>query len=204
MPRILYMMYMAGLVLLLAGCGGTNMLRSYSDPAAEGQLMNRIAVLAFSPRAESREEFERVFAEYLRERGNDAVEAHTLRQDGMEPTRDALRELVAAENLDGVFTVSVLSGDPSEIGQPDKTAYRPDRDGDLYEYFFRSRRSMDNPDKAPIQGLVYLESRLYATRNARVAWGGLTASDEVENLETFTRRFADAAVFEMAAKGYVK
>ncbi len=207
MSRYIYMIgSVLGLIVLLeiAGCSGTGIQRSYNDPTAEGQLVGRIAVLAFTPNPEVKVEFEMVFANYLRERGNDAVEAHTLRQSDLEPTRDALRELVKAEKLDGVFTVRVLPGDPNQTGEAKKTAYRPDRDGDLYEYFFRSRRSMENPDKAPVQGLIYLESRLYATKNAQVTWGGLTVSEVDDDLSVFTKHFAEAAVFEMAAKGYVK
>lgn len=194
-------------LFLALGCGGTGVLRSYSDPQAEGRQLEKIAVLAFSPDPEVKARFETVFAEYLRERGNDAVEAHALRPEAdtdREPTRDDLKQLVNEEALDGVFTVRVLAEDPNQPGETEKRAYRPDRDGDLYEYFFRTWRDVLRSDPAPPQGLVYLESRLYGTHDAKVVWGGMTVSDDVEDLDTFTRRFADAAVFEMAAKGYVK
>jgi hypothetical protein len=199
----LYIVCMAA-ALTLGGCGGTGILRSYSDPAAEGERLERICVLAFHPNAEVKAEFERDLAGYLRERGNEAVEAHTLGDGSIEPTRAALRALVEAEQLDGVFTVRVLPGDPNQPGETEKKAYRPDRDGDLYQYFFETRREM-LPDRAMASaGLIYLEGRVYRTSDAKVVWGGMTVSQVDESMARFTERYADAAVFELAAKGILK
>lgn len=209
MPRPLPAFFLRSSLTLLAvtvliyGCGGAGLLSSYNDPTAEGHRLDRIAVLAFHPNPEVKAKFEKDFADYLRKRGNDAVEANTLASGTIEPTREALKELVVAEKLDGVFTVRVLRTDPRQEGNAQKTAYRPDRDGDLYQYFFQTRRSMVPDGQVADDALIYLEGRLYKTSDAQVAWGGLTASQNDQDLNKFTQQYADAAVFAMAAKGYV-
>jgi hypothetical protein len=198
LPTLISILYMAG------GCGGAGLLRSYNDPSAEGHRLDPIVVLAFHPNPEVQKQFEKVFADYLRERGNEVMEAHTLGSAEMEPTRKALQGLVKEHGIAGVFTVRVLAQDPNQEGDPDKTAYDPKTDGDLYQYYFETRRDM-LPDQAVAKdGIIYLEGRLYATSNAQVVWGGLTASQNDNNLDELTDQYAAAAVFAMAAKGYVK
>lgn len=192
-------------IVLLVACGGTSLRRTWTDPEAEGHLVNRIAIVGFSPHREVRETFENVLAEALRDRGNDVVASYLLVPENFEVTREKLQALVAQEKLGGVLTCSAIYVDASEEVVVGGEQYRPQLDGDLYEYALRTQRLLPAEGVvAPSDPFVHIEARLFETGSGKLIWGGITRSQNDGNVAGLARDYGKTAVLQLSAKGFIK
>jgi hypothetical protein len=187
-------------VLLLLGCGGgTALLRTWSEPVSSASPVGRLAVLGMSPHPQVRATFEETFVSQLRERGIDAVEAHRLAAEP-EADRASLQALVAEQALDAVLTAVALPVDPQSGEALLPTPYRPQRGGDLYEHVLRTRRELPPEGVVrPDQPLIWVETRLYRTEDARLLWAGIARSQANQDLEAFCRDHGRALIFQLEA-----
>jgi len=192
------------LPLLLLACGGTIFLRTWSDPRVKPHLMQRIIVLGFSNDAQVKLNFEDTFTTILKERGNDAVAAHTLGKRDEDITRERLQELVEKENFDAVLTTEGIVVESPDAAKDYYTPYLPLRDGDLYQYFFRAWRRTAEGRKSTQDAFIFLETRLYDTDSEELIWGGVSRSESKGEVEKLTADYARTVLFELVAKGFVK
>lgn len=184
MQRIFFSVILAVVLLYcLAGCGGGNkMTGSWKDTSFTSAVNGKILVVGIARNDTNRRIFEDSLVANLKAAGVDAVSSYVYDDDGVEPTKAAIKAVIEQAGADFVLVTHV-------IGAVEQSQYFPAIGatiidpgygyGGLYSYYPMAFNYVYMPAQTYDKETVTLETGLYDTAEGKLIW--IDRSDNCKN-----------------------
>ncbi len=173
--RILAVTMVYCLTFFLFGCGaGNKMTGSWKDSSISGPVTGRMLVVGVARNDTHRRIFEDSLATNLKEEGVDAVTSYTFDDEGLEPTKAAIMEVVRQSGASTVLVTHVVGSDEKSRYFPAVGATFVDRGyyGGLYSYYPMVYNFVYMPAQNVSTETVTLETGLYNAADGQLIWIG--------------------------------
>jgi len=186
----------AGLAVTLAGCATTHFQTTWKNSDARPVPMTgkKVLVVALNLPRFIRVGVENAIADELRDEGVQGVPAFKVLDD--QSTRAEAKAKALADGYDSAFVVRLADNEQDVHAGP---SYVP-RDQDMT--FLGAGGLWTNTDLKSFTAYekVWIEALVYSVRDDRLAWSGVTTSDNA-NIGEKCREIARMAIAEMKKQG---
>lgn len=160
---------------LAAGCASTTgMSSTWTDPAAKGSPLAKVAVVCMVADPAMRQMAENTTASQLT--GAQAIPSYQLLGDTNIQDREAIKARLSEAGVDGVLVMRVVSITERVNAVPYQTF-----DG-YYDY---AGASVYNPSSMPSDTIVHVVSNLYSIERNKLIWSGISQSFDPASAKAF-------------------
>jgi hypothetical protein len=195
----------AALAALVAACGNTQVLDTWTDANVAPAPVKRVVVVGLSGDDITRRLFEDTFSEELRKRGNDAVAGHTFLPKEPEANADSLLEVIKAKGFDAVLTARSLGVREEETTTQGAAYYVPYSGyygwGGYYGAAYSDITATTYTTRTE---KARVETHLYQTSTAKLVWGARSETTSTGKLTEGMRDYARTVVRNLADSGFIK
>ena len=172
---------LAALVLVtFASCAAPSKITSsWSDPAIANHNFKKVVVVAATPNAAVRRQFEDYFVTELRARGVEGMASYSFSGEG-QLDKDAALAKLREVGADGVVVTRLVDKQQYETYYPPtySTVAAPSAYyGGWYGYYSMGYSYMSSPGYTATNQLYKVETNVYDVANDKLAYSGLTETD---------------------------
>ena len=198
---------LAGLALLLGGCGTTTFTSTWKAPDARPLQFaagDKVVALVLSESASMRRSGEANLADVLDQRGFDAIAGYTILPEGA--VNDEARAKAAIEASGAVAVVALRPmGSEKEISSTPATYYGGPGYGSFWGggYYGYGWGGAYSPGSIRTDTYVSIETLIYDLRQNKLVWAGRTRTMNPSNVEGFIEELAKAVGKELRETGLI-
>lgn len=171
---------MAGLAVatFAIGCATTEMTNTWTDPAAKGTALSKVAIVCLSKDQGVRRMAEDSAASQLQMKGAQAIPSYQLLGDTALDDREAVKTRLRTSGVDGVLVMRLagVSEQASMVGGPYSTF-----DG-YYDY---AGGAMYAPGYVQTDTIVHVVSNLYDLTQNKLIWSGTSKTFDPASAKEF-------------------
>jgi len=167
------------LVAFTSCAAPSKLTSSWTDPAAANRGFKKVVVVAATPNATVRRQFEDAFTAELRARGVDAVQSYSFSGQG-QLDKDAALAKLREVGADGVVVARLVDKQQYETYYPPtySTVAAPSAYyGGWYGYYSMGYSYMSSPGYVATNQVYKVETNVYDVTNDKLAYSGLTETD---------------------------
>jgi hypothetical protein len=150
-------------IVLAAGCASTNMTSTWTDPAAKGASLSKIAVVSLAKDPGLRRMAEDAAAAQLT--GAQAVPSYQVLGDVDLKNQEAVRSALVSQGFQGVLVMR-LAGVTEQIN--------PATYGTFGGYYGWAAGDMYAPGYVQTDTVVHVVSNLYSLQDDKLIWSGVS------------------------------
>ena len=183
------------------GCATTHFKSTWRDPAAQPITLRgqKVAAFMLSQNESMRRSGEDILARELTARGVHGIAGYQL--TGGQPIQDSevLRRKLAEAGLDGAVIIRVVDRRQEVNYIPGGPYY-----GSMYGYWDYGWAMAARPGYMETDTIVSVETLVYALRQDKLLWGGVSETIDPRNLDSFIKDVVKAAGDEMKKAGLLR
>lgn len=199
------------LALFLSGCASTTLVSSQTTPGTTPRPYSTLLVVGLSEATETRQTFEEIFANGLRNRGVQAIPSYTVPALKDRASRETLAEAVRLHHANAVLMSRFLS---VKNKRDTKAGFvMTDRGVDVVDYYdyygnywegVGTYASFDaKPVDEIISSVTSLEITLFDAATGTKVWSGRSEESHAERLISSTQELADLVIKALAQQGFI-
>ncbi len=194
-----------GLALAVAvgalGCATTQFKATWKDPTAQPVTLHgqKVAAFVITPVESLRRASEDILARELSARGVQGIPGYQL--TGAQPVRDSetLRRTLEQAGVEGSVIMRVVDRRQELNYIPGGPYY-----GTMYGYWDYGWGMAGGPGYLQTDTIVSIETLVYAVRQDKLLWGGVSETTNPNNLDAFIKEIVKAAGVEIRRAGLVQ
>ena len=193
-------------VFFLFGCGARNKVtESWKDPSFTGPVKGRVLAVGVARNDTIRRLFEDSLVANLKAENVDGVSSYTIDDDGVEPTKAAIRVVVKQSGASFVLVTHVA-------GSVEKSQYFPavgatfvnsGHYGGLYSYYPQVYNFVYMPAQIYDTEIVTLETGLYDASNGQLIWIGRSNAVNPEMTKKYYTSLTELFVRDLRKKDLI-
>lgn len=189
----------------LASCATSTLTSVWKDPAYQGGKLKKIVVIGVTEKQTAKRIFEDEFVAQLRGMGVEGVPGYAVVPQDKAADKSAVEATVARLGADGVIVTRLLDKKTFDTYYPPQVAYVPYRGyyGGWSNYYYGSYTAVTTPGYTLQQQVVVLETNLYATKEEKLIWSGVSETFVEDSAEQLVRTLVGMIVKDLAAKGLI-
>ena len=153
------------LAVAVASCATTEMTSTWTDPAAKGAALSKVAVVCLTKDAGLRRQGEDSAAAQLREKGAQAIASYQLTGDADLKDREAVKAKLKAAGVDGVLVMR-MTGVSEQVTAVDGPY------GTFDGYYDYAGGAVFAPGYLETDTVVHVVSNLYDLNKNKLIWSG--------------------------------
>lgn len=163
-------------LILVPACGGptTRLTTVWSDSQFQGRKARKVLVMAITQRENVRDAYERRVCERLAGIGVNAIPSLDVFFHNEELSKEVLQEDLADLGVDAVIVSRLISVDTETYYVPGYVPYP--YYNDFYGYYGAVYGPVYSPGYLSQSTIVQIETNLYETATAKLAWSGVSES----------------------------
>jgi hypothetical protein len=165
-----------GLVVAMGGCASTQMTSTWTDPAARGASMSKIAVICLTQDAGLRRMAEDTAASQMK--GAQAIPSYQVLGDTDLRNRDQVKSKLMSQGFQGVLVMRLagVSEQVTAVGGPYGTF-----DG----YYDWAGSAVYAPGYLQTDTVVHVVSNLYSLDQNKLVWSGVSQTFDPSSAKSF-------------------
>lgn len=182
----------------VSGCASTTLVSSQKTEGVNAKQYTSLLIVGMSEEAQTRQVFEEIFSDALRQRGIKAVSSYTFASLRDKPSRADFVEALKKIGADGLLSSQLLD---VKVKKDTKTGYvmtdrgvSMDNFYDYYGNYWNEVRSYATFDSKPVDVIL---SRLTTTKialfdasNGKITWSGTSNETRADKLIASTKTLA--------------
>ena len=171
---------LAGLALaaVVASCATTEMTNTWTDPAAKGAALSKVAVVCLTKDPGLRRQGEDSAAAQLRQKGAQAVASYQLTGDADLKDREAVKAKLKAAGIDGVLVMR-MTGVSEQVTAVDGPY------GTFDGYYDYAGGAVFAPGYLETDTIVHVVSNLYDLNKDKLIWSGTSKTFDPASASQF-------------------
>jgi len=161
-----------------ASCATTEMTNTWTDPAAKGAALSKVAVVCMTKDPGLRRQAEDSAAAQLRQKGAQAVASYQLTGDADLKDREAIKAKLKAAGIDGVLVMRV-TGVNEQVTAVDGPY------GTFDGYYDYAGAAVYAPGYLETDTIVHVVSNLYDLNRNKLIWSGTSKTFDPASVAQF-------------------
>jgi len=161
-----------------ASCATTEMTNTWTDPAAKGAALSKVAVVCMTKDSGLRRQGEDSAAAQLRQQGAQAVASYQLTGDADLKDREAIKAKLKAAGIDGVLVMRV-TGVNEQVTAVDGPY------GTFDGYYDYAGAAVYAPGYLETDTIVHVVSNLYDLNRNKLIWSGTSKTFDPASVAQF-------------------
>ncbi len=192
-------------LFFLTSCATSTLTSVWKDPAYQGGKLKRILVIGVTEKQTTKRIFEDEFVSQLRGMGVEGISSYTVLPQDKAMDKGALEPIVGRLGVDGVLVTRLLDKKRFDTYYPPQVTYVPHSGyyGGWYNYYQSSYSYVSTPGYSIQQQVVVLETNLYASKEEKLIWSGVSETFVEDSTEQLIRSFVGMIVKDLSAKGLI-
>ena len=193
-------------VFFLFGCGARNKVtESWKDPSFTGPVKGRVLAVGVARNDTIRRLFEDSLVANLKAENVDGVSSYTIDDDGVEPTKAAIRVVVKQSGASFVLVTHVAGSVEKSQYFPavGATFVNPGHYGGLYSYYPQVYNFVYMPAQIYDTEIVTLETGLYDASNGQLIWIGRSNAVNPEMTKKYYTSLTELFVRDLRKKDLI-
>lgn len=193
-------------VFFLFGCGARNKVtESWKDPSFTGPVKGRVLAVGVARNDTIRRLFEDSLVANLKAENVDGVSSYTIDDDGVEPTKAAIRVVVKQSGASFVLVTHVAGSVEKSQYFPavGATFVNPGYYGGLYSYYPQVYNYVYMPAQIYDTEIVTLETGLYDASNGQLIWIGRSNAVNPEMTKKYYTSLTELFVRDLRKKDLI-
>lgn len=186
-------------LLLLAGCSTTRLITSWKDDSYKSGQLKKPMIMAITEKRIVRSRLEDEIVQKLREEGVTAVQSYKAFPELNGLTVDMIKANLAESGLDSILVTRMIDTRQETGYVPGTTSYYANH-GSFGNYYSSSMAVVSTPGYSYDFKVYTLESNLYAARDEKLIWTGLSEADEANTVDTSLKDLAVTVADELKKK----
>jgi len=195
------------LPFVLSNCmSSANVTGTWTNPEMSVSGYDAILVTALTPNVVARRAVESNIVKELQSKGVNAKSSIIIFPPDFlnnQPSKEEILEIVKAENMKGVLTVTLLDTQEDTRYVPGTTSYAPlfGYHGSFGRYYGNYYGRVYDPGYYSTSRTYFIENNLYDVSTEKLVWSAQSKSYDPSNIESAARSLARALVYEMDKDG---
>ena len=198
---------LAATLILIAGCGSTQMVNLWKDPSYQAAPLQKIMVIAMRKDQLSRRMWEDAFVSQLQEDKTRtvAVSSYHVFSDEVPDTME-IRDKTKEEGFDGVLVVSKVEHDTVLTHMPGYVTDEPYTDYSYWWGTYITRYAVIyHPDYVEAQSQVSVRTDLLLVpENGRLVWSGTSEEVDPSSPDQFRKSVAELVIDNLMKAQFVR
>ena len=166
------------LTALVASCATTEMTNTWTDPAAKGAGLSKVAIVCLTKDPGLRRQGEDSAAAQLREKGAQAVASYQLTGDTDVKDREGMKAKLKGAGIDGVLVMRV-TGVSEQVTAVDGPY------GTFDGYYDYAGAAVYAPGYLETDTVVHVVSNLYDLNKNKLIWSGTSKTFDPASVSQF-------------------
>jgi len=194
-----------GWALLVAigalACSTTQFKSTWRDPTAQPVSLQgkKVAAFLITPNVAARRSGEDLLAGELSARGAYGIAGYQLTGGKEIQDSEVLRRKLAEIGIDGAVIMRVVDRRQEVTYIPGGPLY-----GSMYGYWDYGYAMLARPGYLATDTIVSVETLVYAVKNDKLLWGGISETIDPINMDSFITSIAKATSKEMTKSGLIR
>jgi hypothetical protein len=166
------------LATLVASCATTEMTSTWTDPAAKGASLSKVAVVCLTKDAGLRRQAEDSAAAQLQQKGAQAIPSYQLTGDTDLKDREGMKTKLKAAGVDGVLVMR-MTGVSEQVTAVDGPY------GTFDGYYDYAGAAVYAPGYLETDTIVHVVSNLYDLNKNKLIWSGASQTFDPNSAAQF-------------------
>ena len=205
--RNLFLMALCLLVVL--SCSrkqSTVLIDSWSDDILESPGFDKVLVVGIAPNPEGRKLFEEQMQKTLSKKGITALSWLQAFSPEDEVTEEAYFRVFGDQDIDGLILTRLLATGELPLTVPSNRNKRPPPElyDNFYNYYNHVKVNSKDPMVFESGTVVFLETNVYDTRNAKLVWAGQSKSFNMNKPNQVLKDISNVVTGVLVSEGILK
>lgn len=178
---------------------------TWKNPDYTGPALGKLLIIGAAPKQSSRELYEKVMVEALREQGADAEASFVAVGESKRLTKSQVRTIVEQGGFDGVVFTHVLDVEHRLQYHEGTTSNVPTSNADLYMMDYDQRyETVNTPGYYDTKTVYNVETIVYSTKTGEKLWWAVSETVDPDSVEKGIDEVADATAKRMKDEGVIR
>jgi hypothetical protein len=176
------------------------MVSTWSDPASQGTMLKKLAVVGFRRTDLNRRLFEDEMCTLLKKHNVQAEPTYNLMTEPPDTNADGLLNQLRGNGFDGVL-ISHITGVNSEVrAAPGVRRYVPEPRYDRFGNYYRSVMVEEyTPGIETVYEYVQMQTHLYRASDGALIWAAQSETERTGSLQTRIADYSKAVVADLVS-----
>lgn len=191
--------------LILSSCSTSRILSSWNDDSLGQHSLGTLLVIGVAQDETKRRIYEDTFADSFIQAGTKAIASYTVSKQSIEPSEEALKEVVKKSNAQSVLITHLVSENEKSYYQPSSVVVGTNSysTGGLYGYYPFIRNSVSTTGSYTSTTKVVLESNLYDVTTEKLLWTARTESIDPVMTRKYYQQLIDLFINDLSKKNFL-
>jgi hypothetical protein len=178
---------------------------TWKNPNYEGPPLSKLLVIGAARKQSSRELYEKVMVEALREQGADAEASFVAVGESKRLTKSQVRTVVEQGGFDGVVFTHVLDVENRLQYHEGTTTNVPTSNADLYMMDYDQRyETVSTPGYYDTKSVYNVETVVHSAKTGEKLWWAVSETADPDSVEKAIDEIADATAKRMKDEGVIR
>jgi hypothetical protein len=178
---------------------------TWKNPDYTGPALGKLLIIGAAQKQSSRELYEKVMVEALREQGADAEASFVAVGESKRLTKSQVRTVVEDGGFDGVVFTHVLDVEHRLQHHEGTTSNVPTSNADLYMMDYDQRyETVTTPGYYDTKTVYNVETVVYSTKTGEKLWWAVSETVDPDSVEKGIDELADATAKRMKEEGVIR
>ena len=180
------------MILLLSGCGATQIINEWSNPSYSAAAFKRILVIGVSKQASIRRTFEDEFVAHLKAVGVDAVPSYEFIPEVGQVLEPRLKETVRQVGADAVIITRLVRVERKADASPGP--YGPFPGFGFYRWYSSAWVGFYEPPRLNFYDIYISETSLYDVKQDQLVWIGIAKTTELGDIGKEIKEYVETVI----------
>ena len=186
------------MILLLSGCGATQIINQWANPSYSAASFKRILVIGVSKQASIRRTFEDEFVARLKAIGVDAVPSYEFIPEVGQVLEPRLKETVKQVGADAVIITRLVRVEKKADASPGP--YGPFPGFGFYRWYSSAWVGFYEPPRLNFYDIYISETSLYDVKKDQLVWSGIAKTTELGDIGKEIKEYIKTVIHALGKK----